>query len=794
MGKTILASTLIESLRNEYRPTIFFFFNSNRSEASNAKALLVSLIGQMRNLTGLGVEDEFQERQGELAIPALKLFENFCQSIAVFNELFCCIDAIDECDNSVKRILRLIDKLVQSGSTSVKFFLSGRLQPNILHHLKSETHTIKIPNYATEDDVDKVIANYVRSNSSLTVKDRPKLAKRVEISARGMFLWAKLALSDIERNADDLPKTLGEMYGKSLESLTSSMALQELSLLCMALNWITITTRPLKVAELVTALAVEPTDTKLEKSKTILGPEESILKMGAPLIQLLPDNSVVLVHQSLVDYLCSHQAPKFSASPRITIPIHAGHANEHIAITCISYLSFDQFTNSYGSQDQETLELLDYAATSWFQHAIRAGENPDIFEEVNKFLRSPQGFEWLDGLLTYFGKSVEDLLVIQAQLSQWATKINTDNRLQVFVLDLYRQKSAEIEPYYPKSLKETSILFNSAQVFQATGNLSEAQNIYERALCFKSTETDKMFTKRSQGNELQTRLHHRKKPHFSNSDHDELKAWGNLASIYRAQGRWKEAEELQTRLVGRSEKTFGRKHLHTLTSKYFLAITYYQQGRWKEAESLLLLVVDGRRGSLGSEHPETVTSMGHLALVYVEQGRYQEAEALYNQSLEKIKRGLGMEHPETLRMMQNVAVVYCDQGRYDEAEKFYLQALAGHQKILGQEHPDTLKVMDNLAGVYFQQGRYAEAEKLFEQSLIALQKTLGVEHPNTLRTMQNIAVVYRDQGRFDEAEKFYLQALAGDQKMAGQEHPDTLNVMGNLASLYLKQGRGRIIV
>ena len=788
-GKTTLASTLIESLRNEHRPTIFFFFNSNRSEASNARALLASLIGQMRNLAGSGVEDEFQECQGELAIPASKLFENFRRSVAVFNELFCCIDAIDECDDSVRRLLRFIDNLVQSGSTSVKFFLSGRQQLHILHHLKSETRTINIPNYSTVDDIGRMVADNVRSNLSLTIEDRPTIAERVKTSAMGMFLWAKLALSDIERNTDALPKTLAEMYSKSLASLTSSMPSQELALLCTALNWITITTRPLKVAELVTALAVDSTDTRLEKSKTILGPEESILKMGAPLIQLLPDNSLVLVHQSLVDYLCSHQAPKFSASSRITIPIHIGNANEQIAITCISYLSFDQFKSSYESQDQENLELLDYAANSWFQHAIRAAENLDIFEKVNKFLRSPQGFEWLDGLLTYFGKSVEDLLVIQAQLSQWASKINPGNSLQVFVLDLYRQKAAEIESHNPQSLKGTSILFRSADVFQATGNLSEAQAMYERALYIKSTEKNKMFTKRSQGSERQKQLQHQKGSQFSNIDHDELKAWENLASTYRAQGRWEEAEKLQTRLVGRSEKIFGLEHLRTLASKSFLAMTYYQQGRWKEAESLLLLVVDRRRGSLGSEHPETVTSMGYLALVYVKQGRYQEAEALYNQSLESLKRNLDTEHPETLRMMQNLAVVYRDQGRHDQAEKLYLQALAGDQKILGKEHPDTLNVMDNLAIVYRQQGRYTEAEKLFEHSLTALQKVLGIEHPDTLRTMQNLAVVYRNQGRYDEAENLYLQVLAGDQKILGKEHPDTLKVMGNLASLYLKQGR-----
>ncbi|CAG2005760.1 unnamed protein product [Fusarium graminearum] len=65
-----------------------------------------------------------------------------------------------------------------------------------------------------------------------------------------------------------------------------------------------------------------------------------------------------------------------------------------------------------------------------------------------------------------------------------------------------------------------------------------------------------------------------------------------LASIYRHQGRLKEAEELEMRVIEIRTRTLGEAHLDTLMSMGNLASTYQHQGRWKEAEELGLNLIE----------------------------------------------------------------------------------------------------------------------------------------------------------------------------------------------------------
>jgi hypothetical protein len=57
----------------------------------------------------------------------------------------------------------------------------------------------------------------------------------------------------------------------------------------------------------------------------------------------------------------------------------------------------------------------------------------------------------------------------------------------------------------------------------------------------------------------------------------------------------------------------GSDHPDTLTSMANLASTYRNQGRWDEAEKLEVDVMNARKTKLGSDHPDTLTSMANLA-------------------------------------------------------------------------------------------------------------------------------------------------------------------------------------
>ena len=74
---------------------------------------------------------------------------------------------------------------------------------------------------------------------------------------------------------------------------------------------------------------------------------------------------------------------------------------------------------------------------------------------------------------------------------------------------------------------------------------------------------------------------------------------------------------------------FGEEHPDTLTSMANLASTYRNQGRWKEAEELEMQVTETFKRVLGEEHPDTLTSVANLASTYRDQGRWKEAEELF---------------------------------------------------------------------------------------------------------------------------------------------------------------------
>ena len=75
-------------------------------------------------------------------------------------------------------------------------------------------------------------------------------------------------------------------------------------------------------------------------------------------------------------------------------------------------------------------------------------------------------------------------------------------------------------------------------------------------------------------------------------------------------------------------RVLGAEHPDTLTSVGNLASTYRNQGRWKEAEELEVQVMETRKRVLGAEHPDTLTSMNNLAHTLKVLGKQTEALAL----------------------------------------------------------------------------------------------------------------------------------------------------------------------
>jgi lipopolysaccharide biosynthesis regulator YciM len=78
-----------------------------------------------------------------------------------------------------------------------------------------------------------------------------------------------------------------------------------------------------------------------------------------------------------------------------------------------------------------------------------------------------------------------------------------------------------------------------------------------------------------------------------------------------------------------------------------LASTYRSQGRWEEAESLFVQVMETSKSKLGADHPDTLTSMNNLAFTFKGRGEGEKAIRLMEECVEKQKQSLDPNHPYT---------------------------------------------------------------------------------------------------------------------------------------------------
>ncbi len=60
----------------------------------------------------------------------------------------------------------------------------------------------------------------------------------------------------------------------------------------------------------------------------------------------------------------------------------------------------------------------------------------------------------------------------------------------------------------------------------------------------------------------------------------------------------------------------GANHPDTLTNMANLASTYKNQGRWKEAEKLDVQVMEIRKTKFGANYPDMLTNIANLASTY----------------------------------------------------------------------------------------------------------------------------------------------------------------------------------
>ncbi|MGB2865590.1 MAG: serine/threonine-protein kinase [Sedimentisphaerales bacterium] len=233
-----------------------------------------------------------------------------------------------------------------------------------------------------------------------------------------------------------------------------------------------------------------------------------------------------------------------------------------------------------------------------------------------------------------------------------------------------------------------------------------------------------------------------------------LPAYGcNLANVYKAQGRYEEAERLFVEMLKTAEWPERRRRVELLYTCE-LADTYREQGQHDEAEPLFVKTLEKLRLLLGQKHLRILPHTYGLARLYMDQDRHEEAQTIFSEALQTARGRHRLEHPVTLRIVNGLAVLRTKQKQYDQAEILFDEALKGRQRELGEDHPDTLESKNDLAVLYKEQARYEEAEQLLLEAVKGRRIKLGEEHPHTQESLNNLIKLYEAWNKPEKANEW----------------------------------------
>jgi ankyrin repeat protein len=429
-GKSVVAASLIRDLKSRGdAPVLFFFFRhiimSNRTPQSLLRDCSFQLLDHSYLLQS-SLKKAMKTHSNVNELPMDELWKCFSSALSGMGKVYCVVDALDEMEPGQDSFLADLLNLGRRNPRSVKLALTSRQLPHLEAHLKG---SCLVDLRLDRKHVDRDIATYIshrlkNCEVNLTEEQSHGIETAICEKGKGLFLYARLMMDQCLQDPahfitqlDKLPDGLGNMYTDLLlEHAARSGTTEDFQKL--VLEWITHSTRPLRLLELTTVInsladrgGLQPDqDTKL-----------SIRTCCGPLLELCEDQVIQIIHHSFTEFLLDpdKQHVQMTSKERIRFPVlDPGVAHRTIAMTCIRYLQSGCFDGweipqrdkmqhnllerdddpaakrtCYRGHEKSRKDLilkfpfLGYA-THWPLHADKVpGQEAELFDQLDDFMR-----------------------------------------------------------------------------------------------------------------------------------------------------------------------------------------------------------------------------------------------------------------------------------------------------------------------------------------------------------------------------------------------------------------------
>lgn len=450
-GKSVLAAKVADELARGHPgvPVVFFFFRQIIDANHEPVTLLRDWLDQVlvyspplqKKLKG------YVDGGRELgSVSPGDLWKDLRMAFAGLpGKVFCVADALDEMDQGNRDFLEALASLGDWKPGKVKVLVTSRPVPSVESPLRRAKY-LQIRLH--EDVVDVDIASYVRislGRSIIAPADQQLIKEAIPGQANGLFLYAKLAMdaflkpgADVKEVLRVLPADLADMYTNLLREHADRSGVPD-DIQLLILSWVTHATRPLRLLELAEMINI----TYLSVAERNLKTAKNLIRIACgPLLEILPDETVSVVHHSFTEYLKGMTRSEDAAGYPI---LQYGPTNTRLGLACLAYMQcgcldqiktrdlkkikltledekylsgeshrpYDQDQSNEALETKLNYPFFKYATTNWHVHAARsaasendaAGVDPSVreFFEHEKRLTAWLKFCWPGGELASIG-------------------------------------------------------------------------------------------------------------------------------------------------------------------------------------------------------------------------------------------------------------------------------------------------------------------------------------------------------------------------------------------------------
>ncbi|CAI7632375.1 unnamed protein product [Penicillium pancosmium] len=403
-GKSVMAASIINQLQKEEMPVIYFFFrqiiDANHQPIAALRDWLCQVLHYSPPLQ-VKLDGYIKSRRILESLSPEDFWRDLKLALASLPRVYCVTDALDEMDQGNNEFLHSLAELGQWRPSNVKVLITSRPVPTIENSLRS----FHMPEIRLEEHlVDTDIVAYVQCrlhNSSVPKNHWDTIKKAIPGRANGLFLYAKLSMDAFVESSTDtdavlkaLPADLNVMYNDILHEHAKRSNVND-NLQLLVLQFVTHATRPLRLLEIAGMV--------LEGDPTLRATKDLVRAACGPLVEILPDETISVVHHSFTEFLKGYTRSHVSGGAIYPV-LHPGPTHQRLAIACLNYLESGCLDEKIkppvsstpvhyllkppNSLREKRLQypFLEYAAKNWYTHAGRAARAGSDMSSIYKTL------------------------------------------------------------------------------------------------------------------------------------------------------------------------------------------------------------------------------------------------------------------------------------------------------------------------------------------------------------------------------------------------------------------------